>query len=191
VEIHVLQGERAMARDNRTIGKFHLDGIPPAMRGVPQIEVSFDIDANGIIHVSATDKGTGKLQSIRIESSSGLSKEEIEKMKMEAEKNAESDKQLKEDADTLNSADSLIFRVNSSLKDLEGKITDEERSDVESSVNKLKEAFDRKDVSEVKTLTEEVNNKFQTISQKLYSQSNSDDEVTDQDFENVDYQEVK
>ena len=191
VEIHVLQGERAMARDNRTIGKFHLDGIPPAMRGVPQIEVSFDIDANGIIHVSATDKGTGKLQSIRIESSSGLSKEEIEKMKMEAEKNAESDKQLKEDADTLNSADSLIFRVNSSLKDLEDKITDEERSDVESSVNKLKEAFDRKDVSEVKTLTEEVNNKFQTISQKLYSQSNSDDEVTDQDFENVDYQEVK
>jgi molecular chaperone DnaK len=191
VEIHVLQGERAMARDNRTIGKFHLDGIPPAMRGVPQIEVSFDIDANGIIHVSATDKGTGKLQSIRIESSSGLSKEEIEKMKMEAEKNAESDKQLKEDADTLNSADSLIFRVNSSLKDLEGKITDEERSDVESSVNKLKEAFERKDVSEVKTLTEEVNNKFQTISQKLYSQSNSDDEVTDQDFENVDYQEVK
>jgi len=191
VEIHVLQGERAMARDNRTIGKFHLDGIPPAMRGVPQIEVSFDIDANGIIHVSATDKGTGKLQSIRIESSSGLSKEEIEKMKMEAEKNAESDKQLKEDADTLNSADSLIFRVNNSLKDLEDKITDEERSDVESSVNKLKEAFDRKDVSEVKTLTEEVNNKFQTISQKLYSQSNSDDEVTDQDFENVDYQEVK
>ena len=191
VEIHVLQGERAMAKDNRTIGKFHLDGIPPAMRGVPQIEVSFDIDANGIIHVSATDKGTGKLQSIRIESSSGLSKEEIEKMKMEAEKNAESDKQLKEDADTLNSADSLIFRVNSSLKDLEDKITDEERSDVESSVNKLKEAFDRKDVSEVKTLTEEVNNKFQTISQKLYSQSNSDDEVTDQDFENVDYQEVK
>jgi molecular chaperone DnaK len=191
VEIHVLQGERAMAKDNRTIGKFHLDGIPPAMRGVPQIEVSFDIDANGIIHVSATDKGTGKLQSIRIESSSGLSKEEIEKMKMEAEKNAESDKQLKEDADTLNSADSLIFRVNNSLKDLEGKITDEERSDVESSVNKLKEAFERKDVSEVKTLTEEVNNKFQTISQKLYSQSNSDDEVTDQDFENVDYQEVK
>ena len=191
VEIHVLQGERSMARDNRTIGKFHLDGIPPAMRGVPQIEVSFDIDANGIIHVSATDKGTGKLQSIRIESSSGLSKEEIEKMKMEAEKNAESDKQLKEDADTLNSADSLIFRVNSSLKDLEDKITDEERSDVESSVNKLKEAFDRKDVSEVKTLTEEVNNKFQTISQKLYSQSNSDDDVTDQDFENVDYQEVK
>jgi len=191
VDIHVLQGERAMSKDNRTIGKFHLDGLPPAMRGVPQIEVSFDIDANGIIHVSATDKGTGKLQSIRIESSSGLSKDEIEKMKMEAEKNAESDKQLKEDADTLNSADSLIFRVNKSIKDLEGKISDEEKSDVESSINKLKEAFDKKDVSEVKILTEEVNQKFQTISEKLYASTTTNDEVTDQDFENVDYQEVK
>jgi len=191
VDIHVLQGERAMSKDNRTIGKFHLDGLPPAMRGVPQIEVSFDIDANGIIHVSATDKGTGKLQSIRIESSSGLSKDEIEKMKMEAEKNAESDKQLKEDADTLNSADSLIFRVNKSIKDLEGKISDEEKSDVESSINKLKEAFDKKDVSEVKVLTEEVNQKFQTISEKLYASTTTNDEVTDQDFENVDYQEVK
>jgi molecular chaperone DnaK len=191
VDIHVLQGERAMSKDNRTIGKFHLDGLPPAMRGVPQIEVSFDIDANGIIHVSATDKGTGKLQSIRIESSSGLSKDEIEKMKMEAEKNAESDKQLKEDADTLNSADSLIFRVNKSIKDLEGKISDEEKSDVESSINKLKEAFDKKDVSEVKVLTEEVNQKFQTISEKLYASTTTNDDVTDQDFENVDYQEVK
>jgi molecular chaperone DnaK len=136
VEIHVLQGERPMAKDNRTIGKFHLDGFPPARRGVPQIEVIFDIDANGIINVSAVDKATNKTQSIRIESSSGLSKEDIERMKQEAEMNAESDKQLKEDADTLNSADSLMFQVGKSMEDLNEKISETEKTEINSKVEK-------------------------------------------------------
>ncbi len=191
VEIHVLQGARPMARDNRSIGKFNLDGIPPAKRGVPQIEVTFDIDANGIINVSAVDKATNKQQTIRIESSSGLSKEEIERMKQEAEMNAESDKQAKEDADTLNSADSLMFQVEKSLTDLEGKISDSEKTEITSTVGKLREAFNRKDISEVKTLTEEVNSKFQTISQNLYNNSDTNEEVKDKDFENVEFEEVK
>jgi molecular chaperone DnaK len=190
VEIHVLQGERTMAKDNRTIGKFHLDGLPPARRGTPQIEVTFDIDANGIINVSAVDKATNKQQSIRIESSSGLSKDEVERMKREAEMNAESDKKLKEDADTLNSADSLMFQVGKAMEDLEGKISDSEKTEITSKVEKLKEAYDKKDISEVKVLIEEVNNKFQTISQKLYEQTNND-EVTEEDFANVEFEEVK
>ena len=191
VEIHVLQGERPMAKDNRSIGKFNLDGIPPARRGVPQVEVTFDIDANGIINVSAVDKATNKQQTIRIESSSSLSKEEIERMKREAEMNAETDKQAKEDADTLNSADSLMFQVEKSLTDLEGKISDTEKTELNSTIEKLKQAYSKKDISEVKILTEEVNTKFQTISQNLYNSSSSNDEVTDQDFENVDFEEVK
>jgi molecular chaperone DnaK len=190
VEIHVLQGERSMAKDNRTIGKFNLDGIPPSRRGTPQIEVTFDIDTNGIINVSAVDKATNKVQSIRIESSSGLSKEEIERMKQEAEMNAESDKKLKEDVDTLNSADSLMFQVGKSMEDLEGKITEEEKTEINSSIDKLKTAYDKKEISEVKVLMEEVNNKFQTISQKLYEQTNNT-EVTEEDFSNVDFEEVK
>jgi molecular chaperone DnaK len=190
VEIHVLQGERAMAKDNRTIGKFNLEGIPPSRRGTPQIEVSFDIDVNGIINVSAVDKATNKVQSIRIESSSSLSKEEIERMKQEAEMNAESDKKLKEDVDTLNSADSLMFQVGKSMEDLEGKITEEEKTEINSAVDKLKTAYDNKEISEVKVLMEEVNNKFQTISQKLYEQTNND-EVTEEDFSNVEFEEVK
>jgi molecular chaperone DnaK len=190
VEIHVLQGERTMAKDNRTIGKFFLDGLPPAMRGVPQIEVTFDIDANGIINVSAVDKATNKQQSIRIESSSGLSKEEIEKMKIEAEQNAETDRQMKEDVDTLNSADSLMFQVGKSMGDLEGKITEDEKTEINTSIDKLKSAYDKKEISEVKVLMEEVNNKFQTISQKLYEQTNNT-EVTEEDFSNVDFEEVK
>jgi molecular chaperone DnaK len=194
VEIHVLQGERPMSRDNRTIGRFNLDGLPPAKRGVPQIEVTFDIDANGIINVSAIDKATNKQQTIRIESSSGLSKEEIERMKQEAEMNAETDKQAKKDADTLNSADSLMFQVEKSLTDLNDKISDDEKNEITSVIGKLKEAYGRKDIPEVKTLTEEVNNKFQTISQNLYNTSNTSntsDEVTDKDFENVEFEEVK
>jgi len=194
VEIHVLQGERAMAKDNRTIGKFNLDGIPPARRGTPQIEVTFDIDANGIINVSAVDKATNKVQSIRIESSSGLSKEEVERMKREAEINAEADKKLKEDADTLNSADSLMFQVGKSLEDLGDKISEEEKSEINSKVEKLREACNKKDISQVKTLTEEVNKKFQEISQKLYEQTNQttpNDEVTEEDFQNVEFEEVK
>jgi molecular chaperone DnaK len=190
VEIHVLQGERSMAKDNRTIGRFNLDGIPPSRRGTPQIEVTFDIDTNGIINVSAVDKATNKVQSIRIESSSGLSKEEIERMKQEAEMNAESDKKLKEDVDTLNSADSLMFQVGKSMEDLEGKITEEEKTEINSSVEKLKTAYDKKEISEVKVLMEEVNSKFQTISQKLYEQTNNT-EVTEEDFSNVDFEEVK
>jgi molecular chaperone DnaK len=190
VEIHVLQGERAMAKDNRTIGKFNLEGIPPSRRGTPQIEVTFDIDANGIINVSAVDKATNKVQSIRIESSSGLSKEEIERMKQEAEMNAEADKKLKEDVDTLNSADSLMFQVGKSMEDLEGKITEEEKTEINSAVDKLKTAYDKKEISEVKVLMEEVNQKFQTISQKLYEQTNNS-EVTEEDFSNVEFEEVK
>jgi len=194
VEIHVLQGERAMAKDNRTIGKFNLDGIPPARRGTPQIEVTFDIDANGIINVSAVDKATNKVQSIRIESSSGLSKEEVERMKQEAEMNAEADKKLKEDVDTLNSADSLMFQVSKSMEDLEGKISEDEKSDINSKIEKLKEAYNKKEISEVKSLMEEVNKKFQEVSQKLYEQTNQttpNDEVTDEDFQNVEFEEVK
>ena len=192
VEIHALQGERTMAKDNRTIGKFFLDGLPPAMRGVPQIEVTFDIDANGIINVSAVDKATNKTQSIRIESSSGLSKEEIEKMKLEAEQNAESDMKMKEEVDTLNSADSLMFQTKKSLTDLEDKITEEQKTEITSTIDKLKEAYDQKNVSEVKVLMEEVNNKFQKISQDLYSSAQTNDqEVTEEDFSNVEFEEVK
>ena len=188
VEIHVLQGERSMAKDNKTIGKFNLDGIPPARRGTPQIEVIFDIDANGIINVSAVDKATNKQQSIRIESSSGLSKEEIQRMKEEAEMNSEADKKLKEDADTLNSADSLIFQVEKSLRDLEDKITEDEKQNITSKIDKLKVAHSNKNIDDVKKFTDELNSEFQSISQKLYSMSNetsSDEEVTNVEFEEV------
>jgi len=184
VEIHVLQGERTMVRDNRTIGRFHLDGLPPAMRGTPQVEVTFDIDANGIINVSAMDKATNKQQSIRIESSSGLSKEEIEKMKQEAEMNAESDKKAKEDADAINIADSTIFNVEKSLTDLEGKISEEQKSEITSTLEKLKEAHSKKDVELSKSLVDEVNLKFQKISQDLYDQVN--DQTGDMEFNGSD-----
>jgi len=190
VEIHVLQGERTMVRDNRTIGRFHLDGLPPAMRGTPQVEVTFDIDANGIINVSAMDKATNKQQSIRIESSSGLSKEEIEKMKQEAEMNAESDKKAKEDADAINIADSTIFNVEKSLTDLEGKISEEQKSEITSTLEKLKEAHSKKDVELSKSLVDEVNLKFQKISQDLYDQVN--DQTGDMEFNgsDVEFEEV-
>ena len=194
VEIHVLQGERSMAKDNRSIGRFNLDGIPPARRGTPQIEVTFDIDANGIINVSAVDKTTNKVQSIRIESSSGLSKEEVERMKKEAEMNAESDKKLKEDADTLNSADSLIFQVGKSIEDLGDKISNEEKSEINAKVDKLREACNKKDISEVQSLTEEVNTKFQKISQKLYEQANQtnpNEDNSEENIQNVEFEEVK
>ena len=191
VEIHVLQGERTMAKDNRTIGRFHLDGLPPARRGTPQIEVTFDIDANGIINVSAVDNATNKVQSIRIESSSGLSKEEVEQMKREAEMNADSDNKLKEDVDTLNSADSLIFQVEKSMEDVVDKITETEKTEIMSSLDKLKEAHKNKEISEVKVLIEEVSSKFQNISQKLYEQTNNEEATTTEDFSNVEFEEVK
>lgn len=189
VEIHVLQGERSMAKDNRTIGRFHLDGLPPSMRGIPKIEVTFDIDANGIINVSAIDKATNKQQSIRIESSSGLSKEEIEKMKLEAEQNAESDKKMKEDVETLNSADSLMFQINKSMSDFGDKLTEEQKTDIDTTMSKLKNAHSQRNVSEVKTLMEEINTKFQKLSQELYNSttetSESGFDVSDVEFEDV------
>lgn len=190
VEIHVLQGERSMAKDNKTIGRFHLDGIPPAKRGTPQVEVTFDIDANGIINVSAVDNASNKKQSIRIESSSGLSKEDIERMKQEAELNSDSDKKLKEDAEILNSADSLMFQVQKSMEDLNEKITETEKNEVNSKIEKLKIVYDQKDIPEVKTLTEELSNYFQEISKKLY-ENQSSDEVQSEDFQNVEFDEAK
>lgn len=169
VEIHVLQGERSMARDNKSIGRFHLDGIPAAMRGVPQIEVTFDIDANGILNVSARDKGTGKEQSIRIEASSGLSDEDIKRMKDEAAANAEDDKKEKERIDKLNQADSMIFQTEKQLKDLGDKLPAEKKSQIEEALNKLKEAHKAQDVEAIDTATAELNTVFQAASQDLYN----------------------
>jgi molecular chaperone DnaK len=192
VEIHVLQGERPMAKDNRTIGRFHLDGLPPAMRGVPQIEVIFDIDANGIINVSAVDKATNKTQSIRIEASSGLSQEDIERMKAEAEENAEADKKVKEDVDTLNSTDNLIFQTSKSLTDLEDKISEEQKTEITTLLDKLKESHSNKDVESCKTLMEELTQKFQTITQDLYNSVNeSETSESDINASDVEFEEVK
>lgn len=191
VEIHVLQGERPMAKDNRTIGRFHLDGLPPAMRGVPQIEVIFDIDANGIINVSAVDKATNKTQSIRIEASSGLSQEDIERMKAEAEENAEADKKVKEDVDTLNSADNLIFQTGKSLTDLEDKISEEQKTEITTIVDKLKEAHSNKDVENCKTYMEELTQKFQSITQDLYNSVNENENNSGNTASDVEFEEVK
>ena len=190
VEIHVLQGERTMAKDNKTIGRFHLDGIPPAMRGIPQIEVQFDIDANGIIQVSALDKGTNKKQEIRIEASSGLSKEEIERMKKEAEDNAESDKKAKEDAELINVADSTAFQMEKSLTDLDEKISEEQKNEIQEGIKTLRETISTRDVESIKGKLDELNEKFQKITQELYSQTtdNPMDGFTGSD---VEFEEVK
>ena len=165
VEIHVLQGERSLAKDNKSIGRFHLDGIPAAQRGVPQIEVTFDIDANGILNVSAKDKGTGKVQSIRIEASSGLSEDEVKRMKEEAAANAEADKKEKERIDKLNQADSMIFQTEKQLKDLGDKIP--------AALNKLKEAHKAQDIAGVDAAMAELNNVFQAASQEMYNAQNA------------------
>ena len=190
VEIHVLQGERTMAKDNKTIGRFHLDGIPPAMRGTPQIEVVFDIDANGIIQVSALDKGTNKKQEIRIEASSGLSKEDIERMKREAEENAESDKKAKEDAELINVADSTAFQMEKSLTDLGEKIGEEQKAEIQEGISSLRETISKRDIEAIKTKLDELNDKFQKISQELYNQTtdNPMDGFTGSD---VEFEEVK
>ncbi|MFC2452403.1 MAG: molecular chaperone DnaK [Tannerella forsythia] len=205
VEIHVLQGERSMAKDNKSIGRFHLDGIPPAPRGVPQIEVTFDIDATGILNVSAKDKGTGKVQSIRIEASSGLSEDEIKRMKDEAAANAEADKKERERIDKINQADSMIFQTEKQLKDLGDKLPADKKSQIETALNKLKEAHKAQDLAAIDTATAELNNVFQAASQDLYNAQNaqtggpstenaptgdnkgdaSDGNVTDVDFEEV------
>jgi molecular chaperone DnaK len=171
VEIHVLQGERPMAHDNKTLGRFMLDGIPPSPRGVPQVEVKFDIDANGIMHVSAKDKATGKEQSIRIESSSGLSKEEIERMKKDAESHAEEDKKHRERIEARNIADSLIYTTEKMMKDVEEKkiaVTDEEKKKVEETLVKLKEVKDKDDVEAIKKAGDELSTAAQVIGTKMY-----------------------
>ena len=193
VEIHVLQGERPMSKDNKTIGRFHLDGLPPSRRGIPQIEVTFDIDANGIINVSAMDKGTNKQQSIRIESSSGLSKEEIERMKHEAEVNAESDRLQKENADLLNTADSTIFQSEKSLKDLEDKISEDEKSLLTESIKNLKNSYQDKNMDKIKKDLDNLNSSFQKVSENLYSKTNDNEQQTNEDTNqtDVEFEEVK
>lgn len=173
VEIHVLQGERSLAKDNKSIGRFHLDGIPAAQRGVPQIEVTFDIDANGILNVSAKDKGTGKVQSIRIEASSGLSDDEVKRMKEEAQANAEADKKEKERIDKLNQADSMIFQTEKQLKDLGDKLPADKKAPIETALNKLKEAHKAQDIAGIDAATAELNTVFQAASQEMYNAQNA------------------
>lgn len=201
VEIHVVQGERPMAKDNRSIGRFHLDGIPPAPRGVPQVEVTFDIDANGIINVSAKDKATNKEQSIRIEASSGLSDAEIEKMKQEAEANAEADQKAKEEIEKLNQADSLIFQTEKQLKEFGDKIPADKKQPIEDALAELKKAHESKDMAAIDSGMEKLNTVFQAASQDMYqgqqagadngqqgaadAEGGADEEVTDVDFEEV------
>ena len=208
VEIHVLQGERPLAKDNKTIGKFHLDGIPPAPRGVPQIDVTFDIDSNGILHVSAKDKATGKSQSIRIEASSGLTEEEIKKMKAEAEANAEADRKAKEKIDKLNTADALIFQTEKQMKEFGDKLPADKKAEIESALEELRNAHKSEDLDAIDAAMSKLNNMWQEASQQMYqgaqgaeggqtppsgdagnnggNQGGGDDEVTDVDFEEVD-----
>ena len=168
VEIHVLQGERPMATDNKTIGRFHLDGIPPSQRGTPQIEVTFDIDANGIIKVSATDKATNKTQDIRIEASSGLTEEEIKKMKAEAEANAESDKKAKETVDKLNEADGMIFQTEKQLKEFGEKLSADKKAPIEGALEELKKAFEAKDLAQITPALDKINEAWKAASEEMY-----------------------
>lgn len=214
VEIHVLQGERSMATDNKTIGRFHLDGIPPAPRGTPQIEVTFDIDANGIIKVSATDKATGKSQDIRIEASSGLTEEEIEKMKKEAEANAETDKKAKEKVDKLNEADSMIFQTEKQLKEFGDKISEDKKKPVEEALEELKKAYETKELEQITPALDKLNEAWKTASEEMYKaqqeaqggqagpqqgatgaeggqQAGGGDAKEGDDVEDVDFEEVK
>lgn len=206
VEIHVLQGERPMAKDNKTIGRFHLSDIPPAQRGIPQIEVTFDIDANGILNVSAKDKATGKEQSIRIEASSGLSKEEIEKMKNEAEANADSDKETKEKIDKINSADAMVFQTEKQLKEFGEKLSDDKKAPIETALTELKAAHQSQDVAAIDAAMERINEAWKEASEEMYkaqqdgaagpeagapddagnpSAESAGDDVTDVEFEEV------
>ena len=173
VEIHVLQGEREMATYNKSLGKFHLDGLPPSMRGVPQVEVIFDIDANGILHVKAIDKATNKEQSIRIEASSGLSDAEIEKMVKDAEQHADEDKKRKEIVDTKNQADHLVYTTEKSLKENEDKISDDDKKSIESAIEKLKEANKVENVEDIKAEIEAVNQAWAPVAQKLYDEAST------------------
>ena len=204
VEIHVLQGERAMAADNNTIGRFHLDGIPPAGRGIPQIEVTFDIDANGIINVGAKDKGTGKEHNIRIEASSGLSEEEIQKMKQEAEANEEADKLAKEKAEKINGADSMIFQTEKQLKEFGEKLSDDKKAPIEAALTELKAAHGTQDLEQIDAAMEKINEAWKNASEEMYKAEQeaqagaagaegaqdagagaAEDDVQDVDFEEV------
>ena len=192
VELHVLQGERAMAKDNRSLGRFNLDGIMAAPRGVPQISVTFDIDANGILSVSAEDKATGKKNQIRIEGGSQLTKEEIEKMKAEAEANAESDRLEREKVEKLNQADSQIFQTEKQIKEFDDKLTEEDKSELNEKLASLKAAYDEKDIAKIDEASSKLNESWNAISTKLYqasgestSEAQSGDEVQDADFEEV------
>ena len=206
VDIHVLQGERPMAADNKTIGRFQLTDIPPAPRGVPQIEVTFDIDANGIINVSAADKATGKSQNIRIEASSGLTEEEIEKMKQEAEANAEADAKAKETADKLNNADGMIFQTEKQLSEFGDKLSDDKKAPIEAALEELKKAYESKDLALIDPALEKINEAWKEASEEMYKaqaeaqgapgadanaqQSGSEGSETS-DVEDVDFEEVK
>jgi molecular chaperone DnaK len=182
VEIHVLQGERSMAADNKTIGRFHLDGIPPAPRQVPQIEVTFDIDANGIIKVAASDKATGKSQDIRIEASSGLTEEEIKKMKEEAEANAESDKKAKDQADKLNSADQMIFQTESQLKEFGEKLSADKKKSIEDALEKLKKAYSTKELAQIEPALDKINEAWKNASEEMYkAQAEADPKKSTED----------
>ncbi len=204
VEIHVLQGERPMAGDNKTIGRFHLDGIPPSPRGTPQIEVTFDIDANGIIKVSATDKATNKTQDIRIEASSGLTEEEIQKMKAEAEANAEADAKAKETADKLNEADGMIFQTEKQLKEFGDKLSDDKKQPIEAALEELKKAYESKDVELITPALDKINEAWKVASEEMYKaqaetqgasengEAATEDAAQEGDnVEDVDFEEVK
>jgi len=199
VDIHVLQGERPMATDNKTIGRFQLSDIPPAQRGVPQIEVTFDIDANGILQVSAKDKATGKEQNIKIEASSGLSDEEIERMKKEAEANADSDKKVKETAEKINGADAMIFQTEKQLKEFGEKLSDDKKAPIEAALVELKKAHESKDLTAIDSAMETINTAWSAASEEMYKDTQegqpspegqpapeaSGDDVTDVEFEEV------
>ncbi|MGJ8550366.1 molecular chaperone DnaK [Winogradskyella wichelsiae] len=205
VEIHVLQGERPMAADNKTIGRFHLDGLPPARRGTPQIEVTFDIDANGIIKVSATDKATNKTQDIRIEASSGLTEEEIQKMKADAEANAEADAKTAENAKKLNEADSMIFQTESQLTEFGDKLSDDKKAPIEAALEELKAAYESKDIAVIEPALEKINEAWKVASEEMYKaqaegqgapaggpEAGAEQPADDSsDVEDVDFEEVK
>jgi molecular chaperone DnaK len=208
VEIHVLQGERAMAADNNTIGRFHLDGIPPAQRGIPQIEVTFDIDANGIIHVMAKDKGTGKEHNIRIEASSGLTEEEIKKMKQEAEANADADKAAKETAEKINGADSMVFQTEKQLKEFGEKLSDDKKAPIEAALTELKAAHISQDIAQIDAAMEKINEAWKNASEEMYKAEqeaqadgagatgaagaeSAEGAATEDDVQDVDFEEVE
>jgi molecular chaperone DnaK len=208
VEIHVLQGERPMAAQNRTLGRFHLDNIPPAPRGIPQIEVTFDIDANGILNVSAHDKATGKTQNIRIEASSGLSEDEIKKMKHEAEANAEADRKAKEEIDKINSADAMIFQTEKQLKEYGDKIPAEKKAPIESALTELKAAHASKSITAIDAAMAKINAAWQVASEDMYKATQNQqqpggdgqqqpphteqkDNTTNPEVTDVDFEEVK